>query len=167
MQARLPHARVAASGSRPVELLWEWSKILRQARRYRQLPVPFPYRTPEHEPQNWQGDHWLTTAGNHQIFDPFGMGAPRGIVGTTPLQMLGNHSILSVQVDGIKGITQGIIKFPAVLVVIYGDGTLPDPKSFAFAVSFIILSILAFSPPGIVLRNLSIRRTDFLPARLV
>ena len=45
--------------------------------------------------------------------------------------MLGNHSILGVQVDGIKGITQGIVKFSSVLVIIHRNGGLPfDPKSF-------------------------------------
>src|SRR6056300_1041871 len=44
--------------------------------------------------------------------------------------MFGYHTILGVQVDWVKGVTQGIIKYSAVLVVMDGKGRLPfDTKS--------------------------------------
>ena len=45
--------------------------------------------------------------------------------------MFGHHTILGVQVNRIKGITQGVFKFPPFLVITNRDGDLPfDPKSF-------------------------------------
>ena len=78
------------------------------------------------------------------------MSAPR-MTGTTPLNAL-VHAILGMQVDWIEGVTQAIRKLSAARIIIGTNNRLAlDTKSFSWAVSFIILSILAFLPPGMVL----------------